>query len=326
MTNIAIVKTDARIQRCAIANPFEHYKPEEERNVKKFEVKENNALKQLIGALQHPSYGDFRNSGFYSDTTTEMYRQACSLTSKLKYSSTDITNLSIVLATLKYEKRNSDLNEKPGLFLSALINHCKEDNFTIITEYLEQSLYHLGYENTKNIVVVGNVHNIAYRMKCGTITVKGDEIGESSVCQMKSGRVIIEGNVSRAIGRGMQGGTVIVKGNIRSEPGKCLMGGTIIIEGNCTTGYAGAGMESGLVVIKGNAGDYAGHSMKGGILIVNGNAGHHVGGDSSHQEEHNMNGGSIFLEGKYGSLGGGIKGGNIFHKGKQIVKNGKVLI
>jgi formylmethanofuran dehydrogenase subunit C len=50
--------------------------------------------------------------------------------------------------------------------------------------------------------------------------------------------------------------------------------------------------------------------MKGGKIIVKKNAGFKVG--------HGMSGGEIRIEGDYESLGGGIKGGKINHKGKLV--------
>jgi len=74
------------------------------------------------------------------------------------------------------------------------------------------------------------------------------------------------------------------------------------------------------ITVQGDVGSYAGYLMKCGSITVKGNAGESVGGD--------MGGGAIFIEGDYESLGEEreIRGGNIFHKGKQIVKNGKVSI
>ena len=53
------------------------------------------------------------------------------------------------------------------------------------------------------------------------------------------------------------------------------------------------------------------------IITIKGNAGKDVG--------HAMKGGAINLDGNYEEISWAIKGGNIYHKGKLIVKDGKRL-
>ena len=80
----------------------------------------------------------------------------------------------------------------------------------------------------------------------------------------------------------------------------------------------GNSMKDGKVNVFGNAGDYVGWSMKGGKIIIKGDVGDHLGS--------NLSGGEIHVYGDYRLLPSDINGGNIYHKGKLIVKDGRKLI
>ena len=71
------------------------------------------------------------------------------------------------------------------------------------------------------------------------------------------------------------------------------------------------------LIIKGDARKWVGSHMKGGEINIYGNAGYGVG--------NSMEGGEINLNGDYDSLALDIKGGNIYHKRKLIVKNGRKI-
>ena len=111
---------------------------------------------------------------------------------------------------------------------------------------------------------------------------------------------------------------VTVHGDLDYEVADEMSEGTITVKGNVGISV-GIGMSGGILVIHGNMGDEGcGRCMTGGKIIINGNAGANIGDG--------MTGGEIHLNGNYVSLSDDIEGGNIFHKGKQIVKNGKRLI
>ena len=91
----------------------------------------------------------------------------------------------------------------------------------------------------------------------------------------------------------------------------------IVVTGNAGWGV-GNRMEDGEITVNGNAGWWVGWNMKDGKITINGNAGYGVG--------NRMEDGEIHLNGDYESLGGYISGGNIYHKGKLIVRDGRRLI
>ena len=123
------------------------------------------------------------------------------------------------------------------------------------------------------------------------------KVEENSVA---SPDITINGDVSKAklIGFGMKSGEIVINGNVGMHLGEKMAGGKITLHGNAG-GWAGAQMKGGLVEIHGNAGDYLAASyrgsdvgMRGGKLIVHGNVGIHAG--------IYMKGGVIKIEGSAG--------------------------
>jgi hypothetical protein len=70
------------------------------------------------------------------------------------------------------------------------------------------------------------------------------------------------------------------------------------------------------IIVRGNVDQYLGSDMSGGIIIMNGDTGDYVGPE--------MTGGEIHLNGDY-HLSDKIRGGNVYHKGRLIVKDGRLV-
>ena len=96
--------------------------------------------------------------------------------------------------------------------------------------------------------------------------------------------------------------------------GKKNDGKSIIIYGNVNNSV-GEEMKSGSIEVFGDVGLFSGSSMGGGLIKIHGNAGHSVG--------FAMKGGEIHLNGDYISISRNKFGGNIYHKGRLIVKDGE---
>ena len=110
--------------------------------------------------------------------------------------------------------------------------------------------------------------------------------------------ITINGDVSevRKIGAGMKTGEIVINGNVGMHLGEKMAGGKITVNGDAG-GWAGASMKKGLIEIHGNAGDYLAspyrgstEGMKGGKIVVDGN----VGSDSGAY----LRGGLIKIKGK----------------------------
>ncbi|MGQ9507476.1 MAG: formylmethanofuran dehydrogenase subunit C, partial [Candidatus Bathycorpusculaceae bacterium] len=111
------------------------------------------------------------------------------------------------------------------------------------------------------ITVNGNINNVR-------------RIGAS----MKSGEIIIYGDVGMHLGEEMKGGKITVHGNVGGWAGSMMKGGTIEIHGNASD-YLGApyrgsseGMHGGKIVVYGNVGNEAGAHMRKGVIKIYGRA------------------------------------------------------
>jgi formylmethanofuran dehydrogenase subunit C len=245
--------------KSSINRMFRHYKPE------KGEYREL-VVEDAVAKKMKEIFCDFNNNDPKKGSGKDLYDYGLELVKQMSesvsYSSKDITSFVLSLEEFQESQAQGRSRVRMGLFLSALINNCKDKEFTIFTGQLSKKNYYIGYKNTKNILVEGDA-------------------GEYS-------------------GHKMGSGTLIIKGN--------------------SIFYVGGEMKGGNIVVKGNAGDYVGYRTEGGTITIEGNTGHQIG--------YEMRGGTIHLNGDYGlgTFGHDMKGGNIYHKGKLIVENGKVLI
>jgi formylmethanofuran dehydrogenase subunit C len=147
-------------------------------------------------------------------------------------------------------------------------------------------------------------------------------------------QLLIHGNVGWQTGHGMTSGLLVIKGNVDTKDlsqdnisgaqfGCSLRGGEIRLYGNCNYGGTGSVMQGGLISVFGNVGDRVGQHMRGGTIYIEGNAGKEVG--------HSMEGGEIYIEGTIESLArtdghwSNPTGGTIYHQGKKVVENGKLV-
>jgi formylmethanofuran dehydrogenase subunit C len=127
------------------------------------------------------------------------------------------------------------------------------------------------------------------------ITVQGDVSRVRRIgAGMKSGEIVVKGDVGMHLGEEMQGGKITVYGNTLGWAGSMMKGGTIEIHGNAGD-YLGApyrgsteGMKGGKIIVHGNVGREAGAHMKKGIIKIYGNAGQFVG--------FRMKGGTIYVQ------------------------------
>ena len=126
------------------------------------------------------------------------------------------------------------------------------------------------------------------------ITFIGDTLGKEVACHMTRGKVKITGNVGEKAGYCMKRGILRIKGNCAGELGSSMTGGKIIVEGNATYGV-GNGMYGGKIHIYGNVARTPGIEMRGG---------------------------EIYIDGKIPALPKTMEGGNIYHHGTLIFKDG----
>ncbi|MDD5171994.1 MAG: hypothetical protein PHF60_03070 [Candidatus ainarchaeum sp.] len=101
----------------------------------------------------------------------------------------------------------------PGLFLSALVNLTGEKSYVLPVGHIPKGLHCLGYHNTKDLVINGNVGSRAgMGMENGSMLIKGD--AEDVGCAMKGGTISVEGDAKSSIGWNMDGGEIHVEGGL----------------------------------------------------------------------------------------------------------------
>jgi len=252
------VATERRIVRVppavAFGSGFGKYKPEAEKDVRKVEVKEDRVLEQLKAALRKFEYNDNE----YSDAN---YKNALGHVKDLVYSAKDVENFSVALAGFQDENRCS---EKAGHFLSALINNGKDSEYVIHTRHLNRGIDFLGYGNTKNITVEGDVGVfVGENMRCGTITVNGSA-GEYAGAKMEGGTITVNGNALHWVGNEMKGGKITVNGNVPRGIGWHMQGGSITVNGNAKD-VIGKEMKGGEIHLEGDYESIAEKLEKGKI-------------------------------------------------------------
>src|SRR5271157_1032585 len=129
----------------AASSRFRGFSPECEHRSNKFKVESNMAVESMREAWLKCGFGSReigKRYGIYLDGVKD-----------LDYSAKDVEIFSVMLS--EFQDREFFLTSA-GLFLSALVNNCKEDGVTIHTTHLVRPIYYIGWMNTKNMIVDGN--------------------------------------------------------------------------------------------------------------------------------------------------------------------------
>lgn len=152
-----------------------------------------------------------------------------------------------------------------------------------------------------------------------SITINGDCAKVKRVGQgMKTGEIVINGNIGMHTGEKMAGGKITVNGNAGGWTGSEMKKGTIEIHGDAgdylASPYRGndLGMKGGLITVDGSVGTDVGCYLQGGIIKIKGNAGRFLG---FHMME-----GTIYVEKDCD-----VRAGALMHGGK-IVIGGKMEV
>jgi len=128
-----------------------------------------------------------------------------------------------------------------------------------------------------------------------TITINGDVSKVKRIGQgMKTGEIVINGDVGMHTGEKMLGGKITINGNAGSWTGSEMKGGTIEIHGDAgdyvASPYRGSstGMKGGLITVDGQVGSDVGCYLHGGVMKIMGGAGRFLG--------YHMSDGTILVE------------------------------
>lgn len=239
-------KFPASLKACDLLDKYERQeKTGNERKPRK--VKGNKAVKAMQEAFRDILRMDFTFMHIqekYDAINKHVVAQG------MIYSARGILLFSISLAKFQGEKYFED---RAGLFLSALMNNCNGQDFTVNTQSLGIGLSYIGYQNTKNIIVDGN---------------SGACTGQSMI----SGTITVNGDADFYVGQSMQGGKITINGNAEWHTGARMADGEIMVHGNSGT-YTGSEMKGGKITVMGNVSEMAGLDMRGGEIDVKGNLG-----------------------------------------------------
>ncbi len=147
------------------------------------------------------------------------------------------------------------------------------------------------------------------------ITINGDisEVRRIGM-NMKTGEIVINGNVGMHLGEKMSGGKITVNGDAGQWAGSTMKKGLIEIHGNAgdylASPYRGVseGMKGGKIVVDGNVGSDSGCYVRGGLIKIKGSAGPFLG--------FHMSDGTIHVEKNVGPrIGANMVGGKIVVSG-----------
>jgi formylmethanofuran dehydrogenase subunit C len=146
-------------------------------------------------------------------------------------------------------------------------------------------------------VTLGDLFDITEDTAVATpnITLNGDFSKVKRVGQgMKTGEILVNGNVGMHTGEKMRGGKITVNGNVGEWAGSDMKKGVIEINGNAgdymASPYRGTntGMKGGLITVNGNVGTDVATWMHGGVIKIKGAAGRFLG--------YHMSDGTIYVE------------------------------
>lgn len=131
---------------------------------------------------------------------------------------------------------------------------------------------------------------------------------------MKTGEIVVSGNIGMHLGERMAGGKITVHGDAAGWAGAEMKGGVLEIMGSAgdylASPYRGrsVGMRKGKIIVHGNVGSDVAVFMKGGVIKIHGNAGPFLG--------FRMSGGTVHIEKSVGNrVGACMTGGKIVVSG-----------
>ncbi len=217
----AALQIERRSTRLAASGRFGAFKSESEQRVRKHEVESNHAVESMREAWLRCTPGPKEIGARY-----EIFLDGIK---DLEYSAGDVGSFSILLSEFRDD---GFFRTSAGLFLSALINNCKDDGFTIHTAHFTEPIFFIGYRNTKDMTVDGDAEStLGENMLGGSIIVEGaakNMVGEL----MEEGSIIVKGDAGEHVGINMKGGVITVEGNAKKAAGWQMTGGEIRIEGD----------------------------------------------------------------------------------------------
>lgn len=190
---------------------FRRYAPEEEKAVRKVDVKGNEALERIVEAWQRYLPMQTRRTR----SPEVLYEEACTAIGTARYTGGDVERFCIYLTGFQDENGY----DKAGFFLSALVNLGTERSYRIITGHLYRKVRYLCVKNVKDVKIDGDAGKyVGLAMSAGSVKVLGDG-GGYCASKMTGGQIEIMGS-SGMVGNqndGIVGGKVIIHGSVTGD-------------------------------------------------------------------------------------------------------------
>ena len=311
-------KQQANISQLAACKRFGQYKKEERKEVREADVTVGEGYKRLMSFFLKEieikprsgwSQDHFDKGRFYS-----IYDHILRSSKQFDYTAADVAAFCQALNRID---GGSGPKLEVSAFLSAIVNAGKEMEYVLPLNHTDGDFPYLGYENKKNVTIIGDVNSIGDEMRSGTIVVHGfvEDVGQG----MKGGQIIIESDCE-SIGNQMEGGEIIVKGSVRKGAnysggyvgiGFGTSGGKIVVSGDCENVM---NVSQGDITIGGSV-KKVGMRNNGATIRINGDVTDEIG--------RWMWDGEIHIGGEIPEMMQEFHGGKIFHKGKLIVDKPK---
>lgn len=201
-----IVISSASMASSRKGNPFDKYDISEEIRERTPKSVQNQSLVQIIELFQ---------VYLQKSTTTVNQKFIEELAKGKKFDAKSIEQFS--LAFTIFQDSSTVISTLAGRFLSAIINNSSDQDFTIHTQHLDIKIDELGFENIKNMAVMGDLGNLTGNlMKKGLILVKGS-VGYATGHRMEDGEIFVEKDCNGDIAPFATGGVIRIDGKIIGE-------------------------------------------------------------------------------------------------------------
>ncbi len=234
----ADTRANVQAQMAAGRGPFSTFKPAEESEVRTEKAEMNPRLKKIARAWEKAvAFERVWEEAIKSQNYLHcsVYSGFAKAVRGIHISDREMDNVIAFLSQFQYIE---EFPRMAGLFLSALVNTGKDNEYTIRTRLLSVRLNYLGHRNKKKVIVDGDVGDY-----CG-YTYAGSSF-------------LVKGDAGHSFGNSAPGGLLSVEGNAEASVGFDLNGATIIIQGN-TDGGLGFNMRRGVIRVGGTIGPLLG--------------------------------------------------------------------
>ena len=214
------------VQTTAARRKFQSFKKEEPKITRQAQV-HREPFDKLYAAWKKFERGRY---------TTPRGARRCLL--GIGYSPRDVERLLIAIGSDETEKKRVG---KLGTFIDTTINLGKDQHYEIIIPDIVCERIHLGTENTKDLVIKGNVNTLGHGMKGGSITIRSCYRIQSVGSGMEGGTIKVMdscaiGSVLGWVGDRMKGGSIVFYQPIEiieSSVGLDMLNGEISFQSQC---------------------------------------------------------------------------------------------